>query len=239
MVAERFRAVVFDLFGTLIQNLQRQEFENTLAEVAASLSLPASDFIRLWGETHEKRSIGFFHYLEADIDHICRTLGTQPDSEALSRAAGTIRSLARVWLSRYRDDAIETLAQLKELGYKTGLISNCTASTPSVWGQTPLGDLIDTPIFSCSVGVKKPSREIYLLACERLASRPDQCVYVADGNEKELTGASLVGMNPVLFRGPDEDPYDEGLDRKEWKGPVISELKMILNQVAEQNLEQQ
>jgi len=83
------------------------------------------------------------------------------------------------------------------------------------------------PVFSCSVGVKKPTRKIYSLTCERVSAAPEQCIYVADGNERELTGAVLAGISAVLFRGPDEDQYDPGLDRKEWTGPVISTLKEV------------
>ncbi len=234
MATENHRAVFFDLFGTLIQNLRRREFELVLAEVAATICLPGPNFIRLYYETHEKRSTGSFGSLEGDIEHVCHRLGARPDPSVVSEAAETLRTFARTILTRYRSDALETLALLKEFGYKTGLISNCTAMVPSVWGQTDLGALIEDPIFSCSVGVKKPAREIYFLACKVVSARPDQCFYVADGNEKELTGASLAGMHPILFLGPDQDAYDEGLDRKEWKGPVISELKEILNMMAEQ-----
>jgi putative hydrolase of the HAD superfamily len=231
MATDEIRAVVFDLFGTLIRNLRRPEFEEALAEVAVAVSVPSQSFIRLWNETWEKRSTGYFPSLEADVEYICRTLGTQPESTSLSGAAEMLKAFARRVLEGYRGDALETLRQLRESGYKTGLISNCAGNIPSVWGETPLGDWIDAPVFSCSVGVKKPAREIYLLASRGVGSRPEQCIFVADGNEKELTGASLAGMKPVLFLGPDEDPYDAGLDRKEWKGPAISELRGIFNQL--------
>ncbi len=227
MASQRFRAVVFDLFGTLIRNLRREEFESTLSETADILSMSGSDFIRLWNETWNKRSVGYYQSLEADIDHICQLIGTRPCDKLLLEAAESLRRMAMLVLSRYRDDAIETLDLLKELGYKTGLISNCAANIPAVWTETSLGSRIDAPVFSCSVGVRKPAREIYLLACERFSLRPEQCLYVADGNERELTGAVQTSMGAVLFRGPDEDPYDAGLDRKEWTGPTVSRLKEV------------
>ncbi len=229
MAPRTVRAVVFDLFGTLIQNLRREEFEQPLSDIAETLSLSRRDFIRLWNESWERRSAGYFSSLEADIEHICRTLGTRPEADLLSRSSENLKSFARVVLLRVRDDAMDTLSLLRRSGYKTGLISNCAANIPSVWEETLLGHSIDSPIFSCSVGLRKPAREIYLLACEKMALSPNKCIYLADGNERELTGAVQAGMKGVLFRGPDEDPYDDGLDRKEWTGPAISELKEVID----------
>ncbi len=227
MASQRFRAVVFDLYGTLIRNLRREEFESTLSEMADMLSVPGSDFVRLWNETWDRRSVGYYGSLESDIANICRMLGTNPDDDLLSRAAQTLKGLAVQVLGRCRDDALETLKMLKESGYTTGLISNCASNTSAAWQETALAELIDAPVFSCSARVRKPAREIYLLTCDLLSSEPERCLYVADGNAGELTGANQAGMRAVLFNGPDEDPYDAGLDRKEWTGPTISELKEV------------
>ncbi len=225
----KYRAVIFDLFGTLVENLRRPEFENMLAEMANVCSVSRTDFVRLWNETWEKRTVGLFSGLEADIEHICRLLNTRPGTTGLSRAAALGRAFARGVLSKPRNEAVTTLTVLKESGFKTGLLSNCAANIPAVWSETPLAPHVDIPIFSCSVGFKKPDPEIYLLASRRLVEEPQKCVYVADGNENELTGASQVGMQPLLFRGPDEDPYDEGRDRKSWSGPTVSSLKEVFS----------
>ena len=229
MASRTFQAVVFDLYGTLIQNLRREEFEFTLSGVASTLSVSSVDFVRLWNETWDRRSVGYYGSLESDIANICRMLGTDPDDDLLPSAAQTLRSGAVQVLGRCRDDALETLKMLKESGYKTGLISNCASNTSAAWQETALAELIDAPVFSCSARVRKPAREIYLLTCDLLSSEPERCLYVADGNAGELTGANQAGMRAVLFNGPDEDPYDGGLDRKEWTGPSISELNEVLS----------
>ncbi len=220
-------AVIFDLFGTLIENLDLGEFEGMLSEMARVLLLPASAFISQWNNTWEKRVIGVFPTLEADIEHVCQVLQTEPDRGVVLRASEIRKAFARRVL-KPREDALDMLAAFKESGCKTGLISNCAADLPSVWPGTAMARLVDVPVFSCSVGIRKPHPEIYRLACERLGSLPEKCVYVADGNEGELNGASQVGMRPVLFDGPDKDPYDEGRERREWRGTTISSLKDVL-----------
>ncbi len=223
----KFRAVIFDLFGTLVRNLNRQEFERMLSEMAGVLSVSSGDFVRLWNDTWDKRRIGLFPTLEADIVNICRILDVRPQDDQVSKAAEMRMAFARQILAKPREDARQTLAVLKESGYNTGLISNCAADIPRVWPGTPLAALIDVPIFSCSEGFKKPDLQVYILASKRLKVPPEKCVYLGDGNENELTGASEARMRSLLFRGPDEDPYDEGRDRKEWRGPAVSSLGEI------------
>ncbi len=223
----KYSAVIFDLFGTLIENLRREKFEEMLSEMASVLSVPSQDFIRSWNDTWKERSTGYFSTLESDILAICRSLNARPEEALLLKAAEIGRGFARTLLMRPRETGLLTLSKLKEAGYRIGLISNCAANVPSVWPGTPLAPLIDVPVFSCSVGLMKPDPRIFLLVCQRLMLTPRRCVYVADGNEGELTGASKVGMRSVLFCGPDEDPYDEGQDRREWLGPTVFSLEEI------------
>lgn len=83
---------------------------------------------------------------------------------------------------------------------KIGLISDCSCEIPLHWGSTPFAPLIDCPIFSCSVGLKKPDPQIYSLACEHLAIQPHECLYVGDGSSREFTGAAQSGMYPVCVQ---------------------------------------
>jgi putative hydrolase of the HAD superfamily len=124
------------------------------------------------------------------------------------------------------------LSQLKKAGCKTGLISDCSVEAPVVWKSTPFTTLIDFPVFSCEVGVKKPDQKIFLLALEKLNTQPQDCLYVGDGSSKELSGALKVGMNPVLIRVPYETSEDAyRIDEEEWHGTTITSLKEVLDLV--------
>lgn len=46
-----YEAVIFDLFGTLVDMFSYQEHQHTLSEMAATLCVPLKDFSRLWMET--------------------------------------------------------------------------------------------------------------------------------------------------------------------------------------------
>jgi putative hydrolase of the HAD superfamily len=203
----KYDAVIFDLFGTLVDNFSFQEHERVLSEMAATLSAPRHDFVRLWGATFNERATGIFATAAANIEHVCRVLQLPVAAEAIATAARIRLDYSQRALTP-RPGSVETLARLKTAGYKTGLISDCSSEVPQLWSETSFAPLVDVPIFSCMVGLKKPDPRIYRLMCKQLAVKPQACLYVGDGSSRELTGASRVGMHGVLICVPYEDSYD-------------------------------
>lgn len=228
----KYTAVIFDLFGTLVNSTSIEEHEGVMAEIASVLSVPADDFGRLWLDTSYERVTGTFQSNEANIEYVCRRLGVPPVNTQTRLATEIIADSTTRLMKNLRADAIEVLSQLKSEGYKTGLISDCSPAVPLTWKETPLSPLIDVAVFSCSVGLQKPDLRIYQLATQQLAVEPEHCLYVGDGSSQELTGASQVGMHPVLIRVPDEEstnPYR--INAEEWDGPAISSLREVLDLV--------
>lgn len=221
-------AVIFDLFGTLVDNLSHREHERVLTQMAEALCVPRDEFVRLWHETSEQRAQGLLHSPEGNIEYACQQLGVKPE-DSQRKFAARIRSDYTRRSIVPRSDAISVLRRLKSTGHSTGLISDCSSETPIVWKDTPLAPLIDATVFSCLAGVKKPDPRIYHLAAGRLAVRPEECLYVADGVGRELEAASQVGMSPVLIRVPYDDTPDAArIDEEDWDGPRVSSLTEVL-----------
>ena len=224
----KYKAVIFDLFGTLVEIPSVRKLEDILAQMASVLSVSSDDFIQLWHNTSDRRVIGFFRAVKDNIKHICHELGVYPDDPQMTFAAELRLDYTRQ-LMMPRANAIQVLSRLKSNGFKIGLISDCSADVPVVWGETPFVSLIDVVVFSCSVGLRKPDECIYRLASDRLTIEPSNCLYVGDGNNQELSGALKAGMHPVLVRIPNEDMADAHRPNKEeWNGLVISSLSEVL-----------
>ena len=227
----KYTAVIFDLFGTLIPDMSLSEHRAVLTRMANVLSAPPADFVQLWFDTFNERSIGIFQSPDDNIAYICKTLGVSVNEVKVNRAT-RIRFDYSVRSMVPRSDAIETLSHLKYEGCKTGLISDCSSEVPAIWKDTPFIKLIDVAIFSCLVGVKKPDPRIYQLTASQLGIKPQKCLYIGDGSSQELTGASQIGMHAVLLCLPDEDGTDaHRIDSEEWHGSVISSLREILTLV--------
>ncbi len=226
----KYEAVIFDLFGTLIDKFPLREHENALRQMASVLSAPPDDFIQLWFDTLDERGLGVFQTIEENVEYICQKLDVSSE-DAEVEAAARINLEYAVRVIKPRPDAVATLSDLKGHGYKTGLITNCGAAIPKMLDKMPLAALLDVSVFSALIGMQKPDPRIYQLAIEHLAVKPEDCLYIGDGDCQELTGAAGVGMHPVLIRDPDEDSanvYRVDDEADSWDGPVISSLREIL-----------
>jgi putative hydrolase of the HAD superfamily len=222
-----YSAVIFDLFGTLVD-----DFASSVgamhAELAAALAVPYEAFMQLWRQTAEMRTIGAFQTVEASIEHVCGVMGVQVGAEQMSKAVAIRLQHTRRALEP-RPDAVATLARLKDQDYKVGLLSNCSVEIPILWPETTFADLVESPIFSCRERVKKPGPRIYQLACERLGVMPGACLYIADGEDHELTGAAKVGLHPVLLRNStSQNRLELFRESREWQGATIQSLAEIV-----------
>ncbi len=227
----KYKAIIFDLFGTLVDNFSLVGHERVLKRMATILSVPSEAFVHLTVSTFHERATGVYPNTEAFIRYACKALGGNPGEEVI-KSAVQIRADFELRAMAPRDDALETLKDLKTMGYRIGLITNCTSEAPDLWAETPFDLLIDIPIFSSSVGFMKPDPRIYHLACEKLKVSPHDCLFIGDGSNQELTGATQVGMEAVHIRIPDEEHEDAYMiDGEEWNGTSISALNEVLELV--------
>ena len=230
MLDRRLKAVIFDLWGTLVYPFSRTRSERVLTEMAAVLSVDRDDFARTWRwmrDTSSDLVTGVFPTLYDSVEHICCSLGVEAEETSIKVAAQIRVDHTRVTLEP-RPDAVATLTQLRDSEHMVGLISNCTADVPLVWPETAFAPLIESPVFSCSVGLKKPDHRIYAEACRRLGVEPADSLYVGDGSDRELTGALEAGMTPVLLRVSLEDTYDASRpDVEQWRGLAVSNLSEV------------
>jgi putative hydrolase of the HAD superfamily len=219
----KFQAVIFDLFGTLVDDFATSVGQ-TYTELAKALEVPYEQFMPLWRQTSEMRSAGAFQTVEASIEHVCGTMGVHVRPEQMAKAVEIRLQQTRRALEP-RPHAVATLARLKNEGYKLGLLSNCSIEIPILWPQTTFAHLFDSAIFSSQERLKKPDPRIYHLACERLGVRPEDCLYIADGENRELAAAAKVGLHSVLIRNSSRDNGSELLrEAREWQGAAISSL---------------
>ena len=227
MATGAYNAVIFDLFGTLVDEWGSR-LEPIYREVAQALGIPDEQFRPVWSETYQDRQTGAFPTLEDNFRHVAQVLETQVSPQRIAQAIAIRHELTRQVLIP-RPDAEDTLRTLRAKGLKIGLISNCSQEVPELWEEMSIAPLIDESLFSSVVGLMKPDQRIYELACQRLGVDPQQCLYVGDSGY-ELTGASQAGMHPVLIRTRyDEIPMAFGPDATEWPGLRISTLAEVLD----------
>ncbi|MXY27466.1 HAD-IA family hydrolase [Candidatus Poribacteria bacterium] len=221
-----YRAIIFDLYGTLVDNFSRRAYDKVQEEMAKILGVPYPKFWQAMGETIKDRSLGNLS-AEENIVEVCRRLGAKADRTQIEQTVFLQDEFTRNSII-LKFEVSEALNLLKLNGLHIGLITNCNAAVPRFFPESPLAQYIDAPVFSCEERVKKPSRRIYKIAYERLKVKPQECLYVGDGSGEELKGAAAAGMLPILKRADLTDVYDPHRPEVEnWQGIAIDEISEL------------
>ncbi len=160
-------AVVFDLFGTLVYEFPRADWDGWLDTSAAILETDVDAFKAAWQATGIERQTGRLGDVEENLRTVAARAGAWPTDAQLTEILDARAEMYRKWFVP-RPGAEEVLARLRAEGYRLGLISMCAPDAPAMWRASPLDNTVDVEVFSCDVGLRKPDPEIYLLATERL-----------------------------------------------------------------------
>ena len=222
------RAVVFDLFGTLVPEFPLRAWEGMFEGMAAVLGADLGALRRAWDDTIVERQTGGFRDMAENVQVICERLGLERSAEEIALALAVRDDLYAAWF-RPQPGALETLRTLRERGMPVALLSNCALDAPALWDTSPFGGLIDVLVFSSEVGLRKPDPAIYLLTAERLGVEAAACLFVGDGANRELTGAAAVGMRPVRIVDDAEDGPMLRPNRDDWDGPRIRSVPEVLD----------
>lgn len=128
-------------------------------------------------------------------------------------------------------DTVSTLLKLKNSGYKIGIITDGLAIKQ--WEKLirlGLQHFFDAVVVSQEVGFEKPDMRIYEAACEKLGMDANECMYVGDRLDTDVTGANRAGMQSVrILRGRYRGQVPKGLqERPSFEIQRMEELLDIL-----------
>ena len=212
------KAVVFDLYGTLIDDASPADYRAYNGEVARMLGADPERFVQLWHDHDRSR---YTMPIEECFDALCTELGISDYAHVLEARRERLRSLLVP-----RPDAVATLRELRERGLKLGMISNATSELSALWAESEFHGLFDAVLFSADERMMKPDPRLYRRMAELLDVAAEDCVFVGDGAYRELQGAEAVGMTPVLIRVPYDEHEHEGTIG--WEGLRVSSLSEVL-----------
>lgn len=201
---EEIAAVIFDMDGVILdsESICDITWEMTIKELGLSEGTDAKDACRGTNRT--------------DSCIILRKIfGQQLDAENfLDRASEHFKEIefsTGIPLMPYAKEILQYLKQK----YRLALASSTRG--PTVLRQLTNAGVIDffeTRTTGEMVVHSKPDPEIYLMACESLGLKPNQCVAVED-SPNGAKSAIAAGMRVILV--PDKTKPDEDLKEKCWK----------------------
>jgi putative hydrolase of the HAD superfamily len=159
----------------------------------------------LYGEARERAIEQLRRHPELDHDEevwivfteaIVRGMGG--DSERAREAA---EEMTRAWEHAHNfelyDDALPTLAALREHGLSLGLVSNTGRDLDAFVAHHRLD--VDALLSSGAHGKTKPHPTIFRAVLERLDVEPEDAAMVGDSIDDDIEGARALGMRAILL----------------------------------------
>ena len=184
------KAIIFDVGGVLISDL----FERYDQIAADRIGVSLDDFRKMrkkhWGDCR----LGKIHSAE-----FWRRILSEFSKEDMLK--DVVKGAYKVMkINRHILVIVKKLA--KSGRYKLGVVSNNSFEwshyAKSVIG---LGKYFSVWISSSDVGMKKPDKEIFLLASDRLGVSPKDCIFI-DNSKTNVAGAVAAGLTGIHYTTP-------------------------------------
>ncbi len=186
-------AVVFDLFGTLLDI-------GSLAIAAAGYAPEPAAFVGTWREKQlgyafasalMDRYEDFDALTERALRFACARHGLALRDEDLLALAGAWRSVGPY------SDARDALAELRGRGIRCAILTNGTPHTSrAALANAALADAVDVTLSVDAVRTYKPSPRVYALATEHYGVSARRLTFVT-ANGWDATGAAEFGFNVI------------------------------------------
>jgi len=93
----------------------------------------------------------------------------------------------------------ETLSQLKETGYRLGVVSNRDHPYTEILEKLDLNPYFDFSLAGGEVGSFKPEAGIFQAALKKIDASAQETVYVGDNYFADVVGSRRAGLMPVLY----------------------------------------
>lgn len=204
------KAVSFDFYNTLvrfwppleeIQQAACHELGLTVKEEAITHGYAVADVLfnrenedRPLSQRSDEDRLEFFGRYE---QLILETAGIPVSLDLAQRVWKMAMSVPKDFVPF--NDAVPALEQLRESGYKVGIITNLRRDVDELCQRVGLAPYLDFAVGSQEVGIEKPHPPIFMAALERVKAAPEEVLHVGDQVRSDVMGAQSVGMNAVLI----------------------------------------
>jgi putative hydrolase of the HAD superfamily len=198
--------IFFDLGQTLVNEWNFIEyfdsiFLDTLNDFGSKIDMRNYRAVR--DNVIISRKIGQEEYIQELIIEVCKLI-SQPGYDRIiaKKLEPEIRKARRLF--RLFDDTIHTISILSRK-YDLGIIANQSEDILDLLKHSNMNRFFKVNVISSEVKMKKPDLKIFLLALDRAACKPADCVMVGDRLDTDIYPANKLGMKTIrttnsLFR---------------------------------------
>jgi putative hydrolase of the HAD superfamily len=193
------KAVIFDLDNTLVDFMvmKRQAVDAAInAMIDAGLKLPVDEARKRIDKIYKEKGIEFQNVFDELLYDVFKKL----DYKILSAGVIAYRRAREAALVPY-PHVYMTLTELLKMGLKLAVISDAPAR--EAWlrlSYLNFHHLFDLVLTFDDTGERKPSPVPFKKALKLLGLRPEEALMVGDWAERDMVGATKVGMKTVFAK---------------------------------------
>jgi len=219
------KAVIFDLDNTLVDfmKMKRLSIEEAIrAMVDSGLQISIQESNKIIDEIYKEQGIEYQKVFDVFLQRVLKKV----DYKILSAGIVAYRRAREAALIPY-PHVYPTLHQLMKMGMKMGIVSD--APTKEAWlrlAYLNFHHIFDAVVTFEDTGVRKPNSAPFLMILEKLKVSPDQALMLGDWAERDILGASLVGMKTAFAKYG--DTFHTEVHNANYELNDISELIKII-----------
>lgn len=103
-------------------------------------------------------------------------------------------------------DVLTFVREVRAAGLPVGLATNATDLLDADLAALGLIGEVDRVLNSSVLGVHKPTKEYFQVACQAMGTPPDRLLFV-DDDDRSVRGARVAGLSAYRWNGPRDLPY--------------------------------
>lgn len=193
------KAVVFDLDNTLMDfmKMKKRAIEEAIpAMVDAGLEITQEIAARIIDEIYREQGIEYQQVFDEFLNRVLKMV----DPKILAAGIVAYRRAREASLIPY-PHVYSTLNKLLKMGVKLGIVSD--APSKEAWlrlAYLNFHHIFDAVVTFDDAGERKPSPKPFEMILERLQVKPDEAIMIGDWVERDIIGASQVGMKTAFAR---------------------------------------
>ena len=224
----KLKVILFDLDDTLLDSKTAEynaivSFKKVFNEFN---NIDEKSFARMWHsiitELYEKYLEGKISFEQQRVERIKKLFFevniNVKDDEAKEKFNIYLNLYKENWI--LFDDAIEVLETLKN-NYKLAIITNGDGiQQREKLQKTKIEKYFSEIIISSEIGVAKPDKQIFEVACKNLNIKSQECIMIGDKYKTDVQGAINAGIKAIWVNRKNENIEYEH---------QIKELKGVLN----------
>ncbi|HKJ82130.1 MAG TPA: TIGR02253 family HAD-type hydrolase [Ignavibacteriaceae bacterium] len=219
------KAVVFDLDNTLMDfmKMKRRSIEEAIpAMIDAGLSITQEEANKVIDDIYKEQGIEYQKVFDVFLQRVLNRM----DYKILSAGIVAYRRAREAALTPY-PHVYSTLNKLLKMGIKMGILSDAPAK--EAWlrlAQLNFHHIVDAVVTFEDTGERKPSAAPFQRVLKKLQVKPEEALMVGDWAERDIVGASNIGMKTAFAKYG--DTFETDVHNADYELADISQLIDII-----------